>query len=175
MHTPRFSGHPSSAGDFVFVRICSRPYRTNCENVGTLPPRSEKSVSCFCAAQTFPRRTLRVNEQKRSPTRRNYQVLRPDASPRGVNCICELRRGSHGFAGLAPHFGRSFLPRSVFLCSGSEILPFHHRARRPLHNRASIGKTTKRVNPISLWKSDKYDRSSPESSLIRRPETFAKV
>jgi len=24
-HTPRFSGQPSSAGDFVFVRICSRP------------------------------------------------------------------------------------------------------------------------------------------------------
>jgi hypothetical protein len=35
MHTPRFSGQLSSAGDFVFVRICSRPWRTSCENVGT--------------------------------------------------------------------------------------------------------------------------------------------
>jgi hypothetical protein len=26
-----------------------------------------------------------------------------------VNCIFLLRRGSHGFAGLAPHFGRSSL------------------------------------------------------------------
>src|SRR5208282_586430 len=41
-HTPRFSGHPSRAGDFVFVRIFSRPLRTNCENVGTRPPRFEK-------------------------------------------------------------------------------------------------------------------------------------
>src|SRR5271155_5872650 len=39
-HTPRFSGHPSSAGDFVFVRIFSRPFRTSCENVGTLLPLS---------------------------------------------------------------------------------------------------------------------------------------
>src|ERR1700691_2918964 len=36
-HTPRFSGHPSRAGDFVFVRIFSRPWRTSCENVGTVP------------------------------------------------------------------------------------------------------------------------------------------
>jgi len=36
--TPRFSGHPSSAGDFVFVRIFSRPFRTSCENVGTHSP-----------------------------------------------------------------------------------------------------------------------------------------
>jgi hypothetical protein len=35
MHTPRFSGQLSSAGDFVLFRICSRPLRTNCENVGT--------------------------------------------------------------------------------------------------------------------------------------------
>src|SRR5579863_3145151 len=40
--TPRFSGHPSSAGDFVFVRICSRPFRTNCENVGTYSLASAK-------------------------------------------------------------------------------------------------------------------------------------
>src|SRR5689334_2021972 len=38
MHTPRFSGHPASAGDFVLVRIPSRPIRTNCANVGTVFP-----------------------------------------------------------------------------------------------------------------------------------------
>src|SRR5260370_1622814 len=42
MHTPRFSGHPCSAGDFVFTRTCSRPERTNCENVGTAFPQSCK-------------------------------------------------------------------------------------------------------------------------------------
>src|SRR5580700_2209588 len=43
-HTPRFSGHPSNAGDFVFTRIFSRPLRTSCENVGTLSPYSQKLV-----------------------------------------------------------------------------------------------------------------------------------
>src|SRR5271167_2355385 len=36
MHTPRFSGQPASAGDFVFTRTASRPIRTSCENVGTV-------------------------------------------------------------------------------------------------------------------------------------------
>src|ERR1700741_4519461 len=36
MHTPRFSGQPANAGDFVLMRIPSRPIRTNCENVGTV-------------------------------------------------------------------------------------------------------------------------------------------
>src|SRR4029077_7586181 len=35
-HTPRFSGQPISAGDFVLTRTFSRPIRTNCENVGTV-------------------------------------------------------------------------------------------------------------------------------------------
>src|SRR5260221_11997079 len=38
MHTPRFSGQPASAGDFVFIRTASRPILTNCENVGTVVP-----------------------------------------------------------------------------------------------------------------------------------------
>src|SRR5580698_3308973 len=45
MHTPRFSGHPCSAGDFVFTFTLSRPLRTNCANVGTaLPQSSETSI-----------------------------------------------------------------------------------------------------------------------------------
>jgi hypothetical protein len=40
--TPRFSGHPSSAGDFVFDRIFSLPFLTSCENVGTLPPQQPR-------------------------------------------------------------------------------------------------------------------------------------
>src|SRR5256885_188938 len=38
MHTPRFSGQPASAGDFVFIRTASRPILTSCENVGTVIP-----------------------------------------------------------------------------------------------------------------------------------------
>jgi hypothetical protein len=40
MHTPRFSGQPAKAGDFVFMRTASRPILTNCENVGTVVPLS---------------------------------------------------------------------------------------------------------------------------------------
>jgi len=73
-------------------------------------------------------------------------VLRDDASPQGVNCIFLQRRGSRGFAGLAPHFGRSSSPRSVLHCSGAERLPFHHQAQWAQDNRVSIGKTRGRVN-----------------------------
>src|SRR5256885_2661709 len=38
MHTPRFSGQPINAGDFVLVMTPSRPIRTSCENVGTVFP-----------------------------------------------------------------------------------------------------------------------------------------
>src|ERR1700751_4818833 len=39
MHTPRFSGQPINAGDFVLLITSSRPMRTSCENVGTVFPR----------------------------------------------------------------------------------------------------------------------------------------
>src|SRR6266571_2366622 len=42
MHTPRFSGQPASAGDFVFIRTASRPILTSCENVGTVFPQLER-------------------------------------------------------------------------------------------------------------------------------------
>src|SRR5258707_2587256 len=38
MQTPRFSGQPANASDFVLVRIPSRPNRTSSENVVTLFP-----------------------------------------------------------------------------------------------------------------------------------------
>src|SRR6266852_6339472 len=55
MHTPRFSGQPINAGDFVLTWTFSRPMRTNCENVGTVslfyptaqrsPHRAQKFLS----------------------------------------------------------------------------------------------------------------------------------
>src|SRR5215470_10973341 len=38
MQTPRFSGQPINAGDFVLLMTSSRPMRTSCENVGTVFP-----------------------------------------------------------------------------------------------------------------------------------------
>src|SRR5260370_5730490 len=45
MHTPRFSGQPAKAGDFVLMRIPSRPIRTSCENVGTVFPLLARPLS----------------------------------------------------------------------------------------------------------------------------------
>src|SRR5207245_798698 len=44
MHTPRFSGQPINAGDLVFTRTASRPMRTSCENVGTVPLFSSRAT-----------------------------------------------------------------------------------------------------------------------------------
>src|SRR5580704_7372567 len=81
-HTPRFSGHPSNAGDFVFTRIFSRPLRTSCENVGTLSPYSQELVrkkfvpkksasgrpsANLHARQISPRRIRRVNDTEKAP------------------------------------------------------------------------------------------------------------
>ena len=85
--------------------------------------------------------------RKGRQTRRNYQVLRADASPRRSELHLLLRRGSHGFAGLAPHFGRSSRPIPSFLFRGLEDFPFT-TGPRPQDNRASIGKTTIHVNPL---------------------------
>jgi hypothetical protein len=90
--------------------------------------------------------------RKGRQTRRNYQVLRVDASPRGVNYIIRLRRGSR-LCGAGAPFRPLFLPHSLVLCSGAGRLPFHHRALGPQHNRVSIGKGTSHVNSIPLWKS----------------------
>ena len=113
-------------------------------------------------------------EQKRSPTRRNYQVLRStDASPRGVNCIFVIRRGSRGFAGLAPHSGRSSKSHSVVLCSGLWKTSLITTGPEGPHqdNRASIGKRRSRVNPfsaISLWKSGRTISAAPPANSIRK-------
>jgi hypothetical protein len=155
-HTPRFSGHPSSAGDFVLTRIFSRPFRTSCENVGTPSPLPLKTLHHqFVYAWRFdPRSTLRVHEQKGRQTLRNYKVLRADASPRGVNCICSnTEEAFTALRGWRPISAALSDPVPFHVVPGSKDFPSPHQAQRPLDNRASIGKTTTHVNSIPLWKS----------------------
>jgi hypothetical protein len=38
VHTPRFCGQLVRAGDFVFLRFCSRPWRINWLIVGIMTP-----------------------------------------------------------------------------------------------------------------------------------------
>jgi hypothetical protein len=76
----------------------------------------------------------------------------------------------HGFAGLASHFGRSFLSPFLPSCSGEERLPFHHTRPEGLQdNRVSIGKTTKGVNPNWLWKYDPSEFSLPRAEAESEP------
>src|SRR5258708_6251655 len=70
MHTPRFSGQPASAGDFVFMRTASRPILTNCENVGTVVPLFRPAAQRPTIARVIFRGSRRARTQKareRSP------------------------------------------------------------------------------------------------------------
>jgi hypothetical protein len=78
------------------------------------------------SARSFrtPHRNMRVNERKGRQPWIYPGTPRRRFHPLGVNCIVPvLRRGSHGFAGLAPHFGRSFCSRSTALCPGPKDFP----------------------------------------------------
>src|SRR5260370_16824209 len=70
MHTPRFSGQPASAGDFVFTRTASRPILTSCENVGTVVPQSRAE---FFAA---PARRAHKMARERSPVLKGLLRIR---------------------------------------------------------------------------------------------------
>ena len=106
------------------------------------------------AAQTVPRRVLRVHEQKRSP---NLKEL-PGTPLRRFTPRSEL----HLYCGEALTALRGWRPISAalpnpipsFFVPGAGRLPFHHhRPEGQQDNRESIGKRTILVNSISLWKS----------------------
>src|ERR1700731_3320933 len=76
MHTPRFSGQPINAGDFVFTWTFSRPMRTSCENVGTVflfyattqrpPNRAQKFLSpCIASSRCQGRLPQRAQTKMR--------------------------------------------------------------------------------------------------------------
>jgi hypothetical protein len=88
--------------------------------------------------------------RKRRHTRRNYQVLRENESPQGVNCIFyrsaeRLTRLCGAGAPFRPLFLTPFR-RSLF--RGTEDFPNHHGVQRPSDNRGSIGESTGLVNSI---------------------------
>src|SRR5579862_55161 len=65
MHTPRFSGQPANAGDFVLTRTFSRPIRTSCENVGTVVPLCDRTAvefRCDRTAVKFMRDRTAINQ-----------------------------------------------------------------------------------------------------------------
>src|SRR5271154_786719 len=80
MQTPRFSGHDWSAGDFVLVLIFSRPFRTNCANVGTalLQSRTSRFRPTSAQADTW---IVVAGQQKRSTCDRANRQESPDKNP----------------------------------------------------------------------------------------------
>src|SRR5207245_1861918 len=111
MHTPRFSGQPASAGDFVFIRTASRPILTSCENVGTVVPHLR--AQSFAAPETRAHNIARAQSSaERSTANPEVQPARNSVrTPRGRTLLlASVRRGLLGFAGLAPHSGRSSVP-----------------------------------------------------------------
>src|SRR5262249_60622015 len=66
IQTPRFSGQPCKAGDFVLDRTCSRPARTNCANVGTTLPQTSRFGFAPRPRQTNECRVSWVSNEKGS-------------------------------------------------------------------------------------------------------------
>src|SRR5205807_8899354 len=129
MHTPRFSGQPASAGDFVFIRTASRPILTSCENVGTVVPLSRARI--FAAPA---RRTHKIARVQSSAERSTANPEKPPArnsvrTPRGRTILlASVRRGLLGFAGLAPHSGRSSIPFRLALFRDRRYFPSNSTA-----------------------------------------------
>jgi|SRR5690348_17838158 hypothetical protein len=72
MQTPRRSGQPIRAGDFVFSTTFSRPIRTSCENVGTVLPsfaREYFSLLAFFATHIYAYRKTRKEDARLSQAR----------------------------------------------------------------------------------------------------------
>src|SRR5215469_11433929 len=70
MHTPRFSGQPINAGDFVLLITSSRPMRTSCENVGTVFPLFRPH-----RGQTLARKTSRLSPWRADKTTRELAQM----------------------------------------------------------------------------------------------------
>src|SRR6267378_2157671 len=77
MHTPRFSGQPISAGDFVLLVTPSRPIRTSCENVGTVFPLCLRTQIRSANARTF----RQLSHYAQNNSARAHQAERCTAIP----------------------------------------------------------------------------------------------
>jgi len=124
MQTPRFSGQPCSAGDFVFVRTCSRPERTNCANVGTVLPQTS-NFFLQSAAYTATRTHYCFNRERPNVQRprRTDKKLRTRTQLGLSPHLVKAERLTRLFGAGAP-FRPLFQPRSIHPSSGAEDLPF---------------------------------------------------
>src|SRR5947209_11634045 len=136
MHTPRFSGQPASAGDFVFVRSPSRPILTSCENVGTVvlfcmrlrPGRSRQWRAKFLAAPAW---RAHNNAQEHGPVLKGLLRIRRYNQQETPYALQEAEQFSWLQFGEAYSALRGWRPipaalrsHSVLLVPGPKIMPF---------------------------------------------------
>src|SRR6266849_7096445 len=142
MHTPRFSGHPAKAGDFVFIRTASRPILTSCENVGTVVPQSRAE---FFAA---PARRAHKMARERSPVLKGLLRIRRYNQQETPYALQEVEQLSWLQFGEAYSALRGWRPipaalpsHSVLLCSGTEDISLPTQRLRTSWSRPTQGKS----------------------------------
>src|SRR5215813_12350154 len=200
MHTPRFSGQPINAGDLVLTRTASRPMRTSCENVGTVPSFFPRASRAPLSRRVKTRSCLRAQFHERlSPgahtiaRERTHHAERSTANPelqpaRTPHALQEAEPRSWLTFGEAYSALRDWRPipaalpsHSVLQCSGTEDFPSNRTAAADKTATApnSTGRTTpnKQVSIRKTTCSVKSLLSEPRGNLCgkrgcacRRPQ-----
>src|SRR5467141_2420136 len=150
MHTPRFSGQPASAGDFVFTRTASRPILTNCENVGTVVPLFRAATKRPTIARMIfaaPARRAHKMARERNPVLkgllriRRYNQQETPYALQEVEQISWLQFGEaySALRGWRP-IPAALLSHSVLLCSGTEDISLPTKRLQTTWSRPTQGK-----------------------------------
>src|ERR1700731_3086752 len=143
MHTPRFSGQPINAGDFVFTWTFSRPMRTSCENVGTVIPSFARSIFCLSVHPITGRmKNARLSQARSQNARERTAVLKgllrirryhQQETPYALQKVELFFWHRFGEAHSALRGWRpipaALLSHSVLLCSGTEDIPSNSNSR----------------------------------------------
>src|SRR5579859_6508917 len=133
MHTPRFSGQPANAGDFVLTRTFSRPIRTSCENVGTVVPQLRAKFLAALARRASTNAREHTSVLKGLLRIRRYNQQETPYALQKVELFPWLQFGEaySALRGWRP-IPAALPSHSVLLCSGTEDIPSKHNCRANL-------------------------------------------
>src|SRR6266404_8204228 len=170
MHTPRFSGQPINAGDFVLTWTFSRPMRTNCENVGTVflfyatarrstPSRAEISVPGhrkIATRRRGSRRRAHKTARERTARLKGLLRIRRKTPSKKLRTHSRRQKSASGFdserltrlCGAGAPFRPLFCPIPSYFVPGPKIfLPTTQGKKLPDKQR-SIRKTPESVKSV---------------------------
>src|SRR5215467_6619501 len=146
MHTPRFSGQPINAGDFVLLMTSSRPIRTSCENVGTVFPLFSATPRPNSCSQNFAAFARRADKSAREHAqmlkgllriRRNNQQETPYALQEVEPISWFSSERLTRLCGAGAPFRPLFRPIPSYFVPGPKMIPFQLTApdlRKPPHS-----------------------------------------